>query len=275
MKRIITCLALTALMLTGCHKTKEFTTHTISGEQCYLLTFDEEMGPWGTSIGLKNSLSVAWPDKGTISRDAERELILRCFGDSTSANAHEAMQRWLASSLFFEEENPKVEPTDSLIVTSEFGYSYNDLDVTYTEDSALVTYIIKCESYFAGAAHGMYSFDNLTIDKATGNVIHLTDLVTDTNLLCEAVAHAIQDLEVNKDIRDCLFDEFIDVERMPLPHNFTVDSAHNGIIVYYGLYEIASYACGIQEVVLPIFWLSKHVPLTPYAKELFGPGCSL
>lgn len=36
--------------------------------------------------------------------------------------------------------------------------------------------------------------------------------------------------------------------------------------------EGTTFACGIQSVVLPIFWLSKHVPLTPYAKRLFGPG---
>jgi hypothetical protein len=76
---------------------------------------------------------------------------------------------------------------------------------------------------------------------------------------------------VNKDTRECLFDEFVDVERMPLPRNYTIDSARNSIIVYYGLYEITCYACGIQEITLPIFWLSKHVPLTPYAKRLFGP----
>lgn len=33
------------------------------------------------------------------------------------------------------------------------------------------------------------------------------------------------------------------------------------------------FPCGIQAVTLPIFWLSKHVRLTPYAKGLFGPEC--
>ena len=95
--------------------------------------------------------------------------------------------------------------------------------------------------------------------------------MTDTALLCEAIARAIQDLDVNKDIRECLYEEFGDAERMPNNFNFLIDSARNGIIVEYGLYEIAPYACGIQSVYLPIFWLSKHVPLTAYAKKIFGP----
>ena len=115
----------------------------------------------------------------------------------------------------------------------------------------------------------------LTVDIETGNAIHLTDLVTDTNLFCEAVARAIQDLDVNSDVYESLFEEFMDTNRMPLPSNFTIDSARNSINVYYGIYEIAAYCYGIQVVNLPIFWLSKHVPLTPYCKRLFGPGCSV
>ena len=136
----------------------------------------------------------------------------------------------------------------------------------------LATFIVRMECYGLGAAHGIYSVDYLTVDLESGNAIHLTDLVTDTNLLCEAVAHAIQDLEVNRDVRECLFDEFCDVERMPLPRNFTIDSARNSITVTYSLYDIQPYACGIPSIVLPIYWLSKHVELTPYAKRLFGPG---
>ncbi len=59
---------------------------------------------------------------------------------------------------------------------------------------------------------------------------------------------------------------------MPMPDDFFIDCTRSAIIVNYGLYHIAPYACGIQSVVLPIFWLSKHVDLTPYSKRLFGPG---
>lgn len=274
MKKLTLLLALAALLPAGCHKNEEFTTHTLGGEQCYRLTFPEQMGPWGKTVGMKITYSVAWPDKGTVAAAAGRELQYLCFGDSTAADVDAAIQGWLAKSFFYEDEEGCVKiPVDELVDEGE--YCMVDLNGTCDEDSVLATFIVKTESYFAGAAHGMHSVDFLTIDKATGNAVHLADLVTDTNLLCEAVAHAIQDLEANKDVRECLFDEFVDVDRMPLPRNFFIDSARNGISVFYGLYEITPYACGIQEVVLPIFWLSKHVPLTPYARRLFGPGCSI
>ena len=274
MKRLTLCLALAATLLAGCkHEVKEFSTRTLDGVQCYRITFDQEREPWGLDFDTKVSYSIAWPDESTVKPAALRELQYLYFMDSTST-LDEAAHNWLAKSFFYEDEfQCEKKAVDSIDESSDFSYMH--LNGTCREDSALATFLISTESFIYGAAHGMYSLEYLTIDKESGNAIHLTDLVTDTNLLCEAIAHAIQDLEVNTETRECLFDEFRDAERMPLPQNFTIDSARNGIIVLYGLYEITPYACGIQSVVLPIFWLSKHVPLTPYAKRLFGPGCSI
>lgn len=264
MKKLTFCLAIFLVLLAGCRQdNKEFKTHTLSEEKCWLQIFDEPYVFDLDTIGVKMTYSLQWPDKGAISPSAERELMFLCFGDSNKVNVESALQGWIV------EDVNDLQPVESF--NEEQGYSYLDIRVACQKDSTLATFIIQTEGFPLGAAHGMHSTDFLTVDLETRNAIHLADLVTDTNLFCEAVAHAIQDLEVNKDIRECLFDEFRDVDRMPLPRNFTVDSARNGIIVYYGLYEITPYCCGIQEVVLPIFWLSKHVSLTPYAKRLFGP----
>ncbi|MBR4505819.1 MAG: DUF3298 domain-containing protein [Bacteroidales bacterium] len=275
MKRTTILIVLAALLLAGCKQgTNEFATRTLSGEQCYQVIFDEKQAPWGTDFFTKTDYKLEWPTKGAMSAEAERELLLLCFMDSTATKFDEAAQRWLAMPFSYEDEyDCERKPVKSIDENEEYGYMH--LESSFTQDSALAVFTVNTESFVVGAAHGMYSVDYLTIDKATGNVIHIDDLVTDTNMLCEAVAHAIQDLDVNKDTRECLFDEFRDTDRMPMPGNFVVDSARNSIMVVYGLYEIAPYACGIQSVVLPIFWLSKHVPLTPYAKRLFGPGSHL
>ena len=269
MKRHVFYLVLAALVLAGCNRDKKEFTTNVSGEQCYVLTYDEELGPWGTSVGLKKSFNVAWPKHG-LNAAAERELMQLCFGDSTSRNIDEAARKWLAKPYIYEDdgEAPHVKTVDTLDESRE--YCYVNVESTVSRDSALATFVVKTESYGMGA-HGFYTADYLTVDRASGRAIHLTDLVADTNLLCEAIARAIQDLEVNRDVRECLFDEFRDADRMPLPRNFVVDSAAGGITVDYGRYEIQPYACGIPSVVLPIFWLSKHVDLTPYAKRLFGP----
>lgn len=274
MKRTAILLAIAALLVAGCHRNKSFGTYTVSDERCFIQVFDEPFIFDLDTIGTKITYSIVWPNKGTVSDKALRELQYLYFFDSTVSDIADAPDYWMDPDgidgwFFYGDEDAKIMRVDSL--DEEHEYSYIDLQGTCTVDSNLAVFTVHQESFPLGAAHGMHSTDFLTVDIETGNAVHLNDLVTDTNLLCEAVARAIQDLEVNSGVRQCLFDEFVDVDRMPMPRNFTIDSARNGIIVYYGLYEITPYCCGIQEVVLPIFWLSKHVPLTPYAKRLFGP----
>ena len=264
MKKQIFFLALCLVLLAGCrHDSKEFKTHTISGEKCWLQIFDEPYVLELDTIGVKVTYSLQWPDKGVISPAAERELMFLCFADSNKVNVESAIEGWIVDDI------NDLQPVESF--NEENGFSYLDIQGTCRKDSTLATFIIQTEGFPLGAAHGMHSTNFLIVDLETGNTIHFTDLVADTNLLCEAIAHAIYDLEVNKEVQECLFDEFRDVERMPMPEDFFIDSTRSTIVVNYGLYHIAPYACGIQSVVLPIFWLSKHVDLTPYAKRLFGP----
>lgn len=276
MKRHILLLLLAAFLFPSCRQqTKEFTTHNLTGDRCYLQIFGHPIFDDIDTIGIGMMYDIAWPDEGLMSPQALRELQYLCFLDSTSS-LQEAIANWFAlgDDCFFDDEDARLEEV-SCEYESMDGYSNFVVTSTCHLDGELAVFEINKESNHFHAAHGIYSLDNLTVDIQTGDVVHLADLVTDTNLLCEAIAHAIQDLEVNRDTRECLFDEFKDVDRMPLPSNFSIDSARNSITVYYALYEITCYACGIQEVVLPIFWLSKHVPLTPYAKQLFGRGSHL
>ena len=276
MKRLTICVALAAMLMAGCnHKEQSFATHNISATRCYLLTYDEQMGPWGNSTGLKKTLNVEWRERGLLTADAERELMRLCFDDSTSATVDKAVSQWLAKPYIYTDdgEAPHVETVDTLDESSE--YSYMGVRCTARHDSSLASFHVGIETFGAGAAHGIYSSHTLTVDLESGRVVRLTDLVPDTNLLCEAIARAIFDLEVNRDVRECLYDEYQHADRMPMPADFQVDSARNGLVVSYDLYHIQPYACGIPSVVLPIFWLSKHVELSPYAKRLFGPDSYL
>lgn len=268
--------ALAALLMAGCHHdNKGFSTTHITGRQCYLLTYNEQMGPQGNTIGLKKVLEVEWPTTGLLSAAAERELMKLCFDDSISTNVDKAAREWLAKPYIYTDdgEAPHVKTVDTL--DEICGYSYMAVRSTATHDSALATFTVNTESYGAGAAHGLYSSHTLTVDLESGEVVRLTDLVADTNGLCEAIARAVFDLEANRDVRECLFDEYQGADRMPMPADFFIDSTRNSITVSYDLYHIQPYACGIPSVVLPIFWLSKHVALTPYAKRLFGPDSHL
>ena len=273
MKKIALLLTMSILLIAGCNKQKEFKTNTFEGDSCWLQIFNEPFVDEQDTIGAVLTYSVEWPEKGLLSPSAERELMFLCFGDSSSADMHSAAQKWLTNMFCYEDETSEAKPVES--IPEGMPSSYLELESTCTLDDNLAVFCVSNDIEPYLAAHGLHTVDYLTVDMATGEAIHLSDLVTDTNLLCEAIARAIQDLDVNSDVREALFEEYANVNRMPLPHNFIIDSARNSISVLYGLYEIASYAFGIQEVVLPIFWLSKHVPLTPYAKRIFGPGCSV
>jgi len=266
-QRFFFALLLTTLLLTGCHRDMAFTTRSLNGTQCYLINDDDY------PFGEKLSYNLVWPTDGQLTPEAEQELLSLCFGDKhPGATVDESAKWWLETSIFSDDYRLQRTKVDSIDESGEFSYCH--LETFFTQDSNLVTFYVKTESYGAGAAHGLYSAESRTIDLSSGNIIHLADL-TDTALLGSAIAHAVQDLDVNREVYDCLFDEWRDAERMPVPHDFFIDSTRSTIVVSYPLYEITPYCCGIPSVVLPIYWLSKHVPLSPYAKQLFGSGCSV
>ncbi len=276
MKRTTIALIFGTMLLTvsGCrHGEREFVVTTQEGIRHMTLTSDEECWPGGGTIGVENCYSLVWPAKGMLTPEAEHELLLRCFGDSTATTFEQAADRWLNNTWMYEDDFNCIqkEVVDSL---PDLMYNYAKLESEYTADREIGSFHIWGETFNVGAAHGMYFSQNVNIDLNTRQIIHLSDLV-DTATLGEVIVRAVEDLTVNKDVLDCLFDDYQQTGRLPVPQDFFIDSTRSTITLVYQLYEIAPYACGIQSIVLPIFWLSKHTPLTPYAKELFGDGCSL
>lgn len=277
MKKIAIALIVGIVLFTtsGCrHEEKEFTTTLQGDSRQMILTQTDDYWPDGDTLGLKNSYSLVWPDEGVLTPEAEHELLLRYFGDSTATTFGQAAFSWLSTSWLYEEDLPSLKKQVVDSIPDGMPYNYGGLRSEYASNGNIGTFSIfeECSAYLA--AHGMYFAQYLNIDLDTRQVIHLNDLV-DTALLGEVIVRAVEDLTVNKDVLDCLFDDYQQTGRLPVPQDFLIDSTRSTITLVYQLYEIAPYACGIQSIVLPIFWLSKHIPLTPYAKELFGEGCSL
>ncbi len=249
-------------------------TFSMEGQHRFMVKTDDPYLPEERNpFGVENSYALVWPQKGMLSKDAEKELILQVFNDSTSANVNEAAQRWL-NNLWLYEDTKALEAKAVDTLSEKVSYTYAKLQNSIKENDNLVTFINTNETFLAGAAHGIYMVNYLTYDRKTKRVVHLNDLV-DTAKLGTVVARAVEDLTVNKDVYDCLFDEFKDAEKIPVTDNFYIDSTRSTITLVYQQYEITPYACGLQSVVMPIYWLSKHVPITPYAKKLFGKGSSV
>jgi len=276
MKKILSLtLILTIVVLTGCGKKNgPFTTFSISGMRSYMVKTDDPYLPETLNpCGVENSYSLVWPTKGMMTKEAEKELIRQVFADSTSTSVNEASQRWL-SNLWLYEDTKALETKTVDSVTGKESYTYAHLSNDIKQHDNLVTFITSTETFLAGAAHGLYTVQYLTYDRKAKRVIHLNDLV-DTSKMGKTIVRAIEDLVVNKDISDCMFEEYHKAGKVSVVDNFFIDSTRSTITIVFQQYDIAPYACGLQSVVLPIFWLSKHVELTPYAKKLFGKGSYL
>ena len=244
------------------------------GRQCMFVYGAEDFYPGDGPLGVDNCYRLEWPEAGMLSPDAEAELLLRCFGDNNALSFDQAADRWLANNWIYGEEGVEMHT----VVVDSLGdleqYNYAKKESTITRDGNLATMLITTETMAAYAAHGLYTVEYVVMDIDTKKIVHLNDLI-DTAKLGKVIIRAIEDLDVNKDTRDCLFDEYRIAGRVAVPQDFFIDSTRSTLNLVFQQYDITPYACGIQTVVLPIFWLSKHIPLTPYCKELFGPGYSI
>lgn len=249
---------------------KEFAVNTLQDKRCFVVIGNEPFQPAGNVIGLENRYSVAWPEAGMLTPEAERELLIRTFGDSTATTFDEAAEHLLYLTWGYEEGDAEIQllelKTDSIADTLQ--YTYGHLESSCTVNGNLATFAIRDDIFVVGAAHGTYMSQYVNVDVKKGTVVHIEDLM-DTAHLGEAIRLAVSDLDVNEEVRGCLFDEFAEADRLPVPVDYLVDSTFSTITVVYQLYEVAPYACGIQSVVLPVYWLAKHVPFTAYGKELF------
>ncbi len=277
MKKIIPFFALMLVMwLSACQHTADNNrpTQLFQDSRSILLTSEKQLWPEGDTLGVDNRYSLFWPADGLLSPEDEREIILRVFGDSTATNFQQAADKWLNNSWIYEDGLPILQKrlVDTLPVGIHYNYAKIESDVV--ADSNLLTFVFNQEGLVAFAAHGLYATHYITVDLDTRRIVHLNDLV-DTSRLGEVIVRAVQDLVTNKATFDNLFGEYQHAATLPIPTDFYIDSTRSTINLVYQLYEISPYCNGIQTVVLPIFWLSKHIPITPYAKTIFGPGAYL
>lgn len=113
---------------------------------------------------------------------------------------------------------------------------------------------------YTGGAHGMPYWIPHTFDLETGEELGLTDIVANSE-------------EEFKDIVTAKFTEMYNVEPGMYWDN-AVESVHewttlqspfylgkNGLVIYYGPYDLASYAAGFQEIVIPYNELDLYIPL--------------
>lgn len=220
-----------------------------------------------TFLDVDNEFTLNWPSLDSFPPATRRALIRMAFDDSTSATLQEAGRRFLART-WVEDDFDIIarRPIDSVL---HFPNNSALINADVRQDSNLLHFSVHTEHMVAYAAHGTYASHSLTVDRTSGAVVQLHDLI-DTTQLGRLLLRALSDVPANSqngNTTECLFDEYR--QCLPAPDGFSIDSTRTSITAFYNIYTVQSYACGMLFVELPVSWLAGQGRLTPYAKQLF------
>ncbi len=122
-------------------------------------------------------------------------------------------------------------------------------------DSVALSMVEQCYEY-TGGAHGYNYFNCVTFDSQTGEILELEDVIKDVNALPEILGKELTekypDLGFFSNPLSDALDDYINSEN-PLYQEllkFTWTLDYEGVTFYFGSYEIASYADGVQQATI-------------------------
>lgn len=191
-------------------------------------------------LGLKTN--VAWLNDLLWS-----ELVKNDFGENVSKTRDQMLSKY---------KTIWNDVKESLEKEPELGFSSNTWMLFVGQKEKLATFAIRYYSY-TGGAHGLGGSEYLTIDMTTHKVLTLSDIIEQKKL---------------PEVKELLWSFYTDYGRIKDEDAFTKKTdfdvsknfylAHDGIHFIYHVYEIASYAAGEQDLVIPWVWLQRENLLT-------------
>ena len=191
-------------------------------------------------LGLKTN--VAWLNDLLWS-----ELVKNDFGENVSKTRDQMLSKY---------KTIWNDVKESLEKEPELGFSSNTWMMFVGQKEKLATFAIRYYSY-TGGAHGLGGSEYLTIDMTTHKVLMLSDIIEQKKL---------------PEVKELLWSFYTDYGRIKDEEAFTKKTdfdvsknfylAHDGIHFIYHEYEIASYAEGEQDLVIPWAWLQRENLLT-------------
>ena len=192
-------------------------------------------------LGLKTN--VAWLNDLLWS-----ELVKNDFGENVSKTRDQMLSKY---------KTIWNDVKESLEKEPELGFSSNTWMIFVGQKEKLATFAIRYYSY-TGGAHGLGGSEYLTIDMTTHKVLTLSDIIEQKKL---------------PEVKELLWSFYTDYGRIKDEEAFTKKTdfdvsknfylAHDGIHFIYHEYEIASYAEGEQDLVIPWAWLQRENLLMP------------
>lgn len=136
---------------------------------------------------------------------------------------------------------------DEIGVPSEISSKFFGFD--YRDDH----YISYCQTeyyYPSGAAHGMPCWVGYTFDLQTGDRLLLTDVIGNSEEELREIVTAYFTEKINKN-PEYFWDDAIDYVNEHVNFESDFYLTKQGIVFYYGPYDLACYAAGFQYVTIP------------------------
>ena len=191
-------------------------------------------------LGLKTN--VAWLNDLLWS-----ELVKNDFGENVSKTRDQMLSKY---------KTIWNDVKASLEKEPELGFARHAWMVFVGQKEKLATFAVRYYSY-TGGPHGVGGNVYLTVDMTTHKVLTLSDIIDQKKL---------------PEVKELLWSFYTDSGRIKDEEAFTKKTdfdvsknfylAHDGIHFIYHEYEIASYAAGEQDLVIPWVWLQRENLLT-------------
>ena len=194
----------------------------------------------------ENIYSSKMPDKKIASLDLEWLVV-----DERFAGA-DAINKILESDLpvskeYMHERAAEYEGWEDFEL-EEFSFTTNVSPIYYM-DGRYLSFVQQNYEY-SGGAHSMPFWNGYTFDLETGEQLQLSDIVENDDLQIKEIVTGYFEQMYEKE-PDAYWDDAVDVVREYASLQSPFYLSEEGIVFYYGPYELAPYAGGVIEIVIP------------------------
>ena len=214
--------------------------------------YDSKISEIGSVKTYKeNMYSQNNPEWITASVDLEWLVIDGRFPGAARIN--KILEKEQQLNIAYENENAAYQDELYIEYGEEYSLSAFSLDSNispiYYWDGMYLSFVQQSYDY-SGGAHGMPYWNGYVFNLHTGEQLGLSDIVSDDEIQIKGLVTQYFTEMYNKD-PDMYWDDAVDTvfEYTTLDSQFYL--TEEGIVFYFGPYELASYAAGFQEIVVP------------------------
>ena len=260
MKKYVT-LALALMLIASCKKDTETTTETTITEKAPALSFDTKQYNQKTTLPCKAEhcthvdISVPIAKGVPVVADSINKTIFNTvrgivyFGEKpTNATSYEELMDSFIKSY---DELSKKFPDEAIGWEGKINAT-----VDYTSDNIID---VKVNNYmFTGGAHGYEGNRSLLLDAKTGKSLSYSDIFKDQKAFTAYAEKKFrQQFKIPEGQPINSTGMMFAKEVFELPQN--IFFKQNGLLLYYNSYEIASYADGAKELILPYSEIEQYL----------------